>query len=283
MNAESIRSMLNLVKTMSVWDALDILIIAYLIYRVISVVRKTSAASVIKGIIFIVAVMWISSILRLNVINYLLGQTMKLGLLVIIVLFQPEIRRLLEQVGSSQFSVLFGRRGPDTRLDLCIQAVVSACVDMAKKRVGALIVFEREIRLEDPIRTGTHVDAEASYELLTNIFYPNTPLHDGAVIIRNGRIVAAACMLPLTTKTNLSRDLGMRHRAGIGVSETTDALAVIVSEETGSISVAVGGMLKRHLSQETFEKLLRLELSPDEKSRRAVPKAAKANRRRVRT
>jgi len=262
--------MLNLLKTASVWDVLDILIIAYLIYRVISVVRKTNAASVIKGIMLIVAMMWLSSLLHLNVINYLLGQTMKLGLLVIIILFQPEIRRLLEQVGSSRFAILFGKRGPDTRLDLCINAVVTACADMAKKRIGALIVFERDIKLEDTIHTGTRIDAEVSYELLSNIFYPNTPLHDGAVIIRSARIVAAGCMLPLTAKTNLSRDLGMRHRAGIGISEVTDAIAVIVSEETGSISVAVRGMLKRHLSQETFEKLLRLELSPEEKRSRSV-------------
>lgn len=267
---EVIRSMLNLLKTASVWDVLDILIIAYLIYRVISVVRKTNAASVIKGIMLIVAMMWLSSLLHLNVINYLLGQTMKLGLLVIIILFQPEIRRLLEQVGSSRLAILFGKRGPDTRLDLCINAVVTACADMAKKRIGALIVFERDIKLEDTIHTGTRIDAEVSYELLSNIFYPNTPLHDGAVIIRSARIVAAGCMLPLTAKTNLSRDLGMRHRAGIGISEVTDAIAVIVSEETGSISVAVRGMLKRHLSQETFEKLLRLELSPEEKRSRSV-------------
>jgi diadenylate cyclase len=141
---------------------------------------------------------------------------------------------------------------------------------MAKKRIGAIIVFERDIKLDDTIHTGTRLDAEVSHELLTNIFFPNTPLHDGAVIIRNARIVAAGCMLPLTAKTNLSRDLGMRHRAGIGISEVTDAIAVIVSEETGSISVAIRGMLKRHLSQETFEKLLRLELSPEEKNRRSV-------------
>ncbi|HHT16387.1 MAG TPA: TIGR00159 family protein [Papillibacter sp.] len=267
---EVIRSMLNVLNMISLWDVLDILIIAYLIYRVISVLRKTNAASVIKGIMLVLAVMWLSSLLHLNVINYLLGQTMKLGLLVFIILFQPEIRRLLEQVGSSKLGFLFGRKVPDTRINQCINAVVSACTEMAKKRIGVLIVFERDIRLDDTIQTGTRVDAEVSYELLTNIFYPNTPLHDGAVIIRNGRIVAASCMLPLTTKTNLSRDLGMRHRASIGVSEITDAVAVTVSEETGSISVAIGGMLKRHLSQETFEKLLRLELGPDEKSRRAV-------------
>jgi diadenylate cyclase len=267
---EVIRSMLNLLKTVSVWDVLDILIIAYLIYRVISVVRKTNAASVIKGIMLIVAMMWLSSLLHLNVINYLLGQTMKLGLLVIIILFQPEIRRLLEQVGSSKLAILFGKRAPDTRINLCINAVVAACAEMAKKRIGAIIVFERDIKLDDTIHTGTRLDAEVSHELLTNIFFPNTPLHDGAVIIRNARIVAAGCMLPLTAKTNLSRDLGMRHRAGIGISEVTDAIAVIVSEETGSISVAIRGMLKRHLSQETFEKLLRLELSPEEKNRRSV-------------
>jgi diadenylate cyclase len=256
--------MLNLGRTISLWDILDILIIAFLIYRIITVVRKTRSGSVIKGIILLLAVMWLSSLLNLNVINYLLGQTMKLGILVLIILFQPELRRFLEQMGSTNFALLFGRKVSIGDMELAISHTVTACKEMSKKKTGALIVFERDITLSDHIKTGTKLDSVISSELLTSIFFPNAPLHDGAVIVRGNRVVAASCMLPMTTKTNISRELGMRHRSAIGVSEVSDAVVVIVSEETGSISVAVGGMLKRHLAPDTFEKLLHNELIPEE-------------------
>lgn len=265
---ESVREVLNIIlnfiQTVSLWDILDIAIVAYLIYRIITVVRRTSSGSVIKGIILILAVMWLSSLLNLNVINYLLGQTMKLGLLVLIILFQPELRRFLEQMGSSNLRAIFGKQVKLSNIETGIASTVAACMEMSKKRTGALIVFEREISLFDYIKTGTKLDSLLTADLLKSIFFPKSPLHDGAVIIRNARISAAACMLPMTANSNISRDLGMRHRAGIGISEVSDAVVVIVSEETGSISVAINGMLKRHLAHDTFEKLLRNELILDE-------------------
>lgn len=261
---EFLRILMILIQTLSPWDVLDIIIVAYLLYRIITVVRKTSSGGVIKGIILIIAAMWLSSLLNLNVITYLLGQTMKLGVLVLIILFQPELRRFLEQMGSGNIRYIIGKRVKLGDIEAGIDSTVTACMEMSKKRTGALIVFEREISLIDYTKTGTRLDSVLSSELLASIFYPKSPLHDGAVIIRNGRIFAASCMLPMTSNLNISRDLGMRHRAGIGISEVTDAVVVIVSEETGSISVAINGMLKRHLSQETFVKLLQNELMHDD-------------------
>jgi diadenylate cyclase len=261
---EFLRVILNLILTASPLDILDIIIVAYLFYRIITVVRKTSSGSVIKGIMLIIAVMWLSSLLKLNVITYLLGQTMKLGILVLIILFQPELRRFLEQMGSSNVRYIFGKRVKLGNIDASIDSTVEACMEMSKKRTGALIVFEREIALIDYTKTGTRLDSLMSEELLKSIFYPKSPLHDGAVIVRSGRILAASCMLPMTSNTSISRDLGMRHRAGIGISEVTDAVVVIVSEESGSISVAINGMLKRHLAHDTFDKLLRNELILDD-------------------
>lgn len=263
---EFLRVMLNLILNARLWDVIDILIVAYLFYRIITVVRKTSSGGVIKGIILIIAVMWLSSLLNLNVITYLLGQTMKLGILVLIILFQPELRRFLEQMGSSNVRFLFGKKVKLGNIEAAIENTVAACMEMSKKKTGALIVFEREMTLIDYTKTGTRLDSIVSNELLKSIFYPKSPLHDGAVIVRSGRILAASCMLPMTSNTNISRDLGMRHRAGIGISEVTDAVVVIVSEETGSLSVAINGMLKRHLAHDTFEKLLRNELILEENS-----------------
>ncbi|NLL45928.1 MAG: TIGR00159 family protein [Clostridiales bacterium] len=245
-------------------DILDIAIIAFLIYKIITFTVKTNTARGFKGILLIIIAMWMSSLLKLNVINFLLGKTMELGILAIIILFQPELRRILERVGSGKMFNIFGRQLKESRIETAIVQTVLACADMSRSRIGALIIFEREIKIDDPIKTGTIINADTSAELLKNIFYPKAPLHDGAVIIRNDQIAAAGCMLPLSTNPNLSRDLGMRHRAGIGMSEVSDAVVVIVSEETGSISVSVDGMLKRHLALDTFERLLRNELMPDE-------------------
>jgi diadenylate cyclase len=231
-------------------------------YRILSIVRRTSAGGLVKGIVLVLAVMWLSDLFSLNVINYLLTQAMKMGIIVLIVLFQPELRRVLEQFGSRnlKFLSLSGSRLRRGMGEPVIELIAAACFDMSRTKTGALIVFERTTGLADFASTGTAVDSEVSAELLKNIFYPNTPLHDGAVLIRDGRIVAAACMLPMSSNPSLSRELGMRHKAGIGVSERSDAVAVIVSEETGSVSVAVDGMLKRHLARDTFTKLLRNEL-----------------------
>lgn len=252
----------NFILSLDIWDLLDVAIIAFIIYKILTFVRKTSSANVIKGIFILIAILWLSSLLHLSVVNYLLEKTFELGILALIVLFQPELRRFLEQVGSSKFFGFFGREVNTKAIELAIDQTVMACADMSKTKTGALIVFERNIRLDSYIKTGSIIDAAPATELLKNIFYPKTPLHDGAVIVREGRVAGAACMLPLSNNNNLSRDLGMRHRAAVGMSERSDAVVAVVSEETGSISVAVDGMLKRHLTTETFEKLLRNELLP---------------------
>lgn len=258
----------NFIQTVTVWDILDIAIIAFLIYRLLTFVRKTNSANVIKGIILLLAVMWLSSILHLSVVSYLLGGTFEIGMLAIIIIFQPELRRLLEQVGSSRFRNIFGKQFSTQALEGAITQTVLACTDMSASRTGALVVFERTTNLEAYIKTGTIVDATPAAELIKNIFYDKAALHDGAVIIRDGRIAGAACMLPLSSNANISRDLGMRHRAGIGISERSDAVVAIVSEETGAISVAEDGMLKRGIEPETLEKILRNALLPKEDNRK---------------
>ena len=250
----------NYITTIGIADAFDILIVAFLIYQLIRLIRKNNSMRVARGIVFLLLILWISGILHLTMINYLLRRAVELGLIAILIIFQPELRRL----GSSKFSGLFGGDLRSFHTEGAITQTVLACADMSRSRTGALIVFVRDNQLSEPISTGTLVDAEVTAELLKNIFFVKAPLHDGAVIIKDGRIAAAGCMLPMSSNMNLSRDLGMRHRAGIGMSERSDAVVVIVSEETGAISIAVDGMLKRHLSTETVETLLRKELMPEE-------------------
>ncbi|MCI8538408.1 MAG: TIGR00159 family protein [Oscillospiraceae bacterium] len=246
-------------------DLVDILIMAYLLYRLMLLARKTRSGQVVKGVLLILLVVWLSGQFHLRVLSTALNQMVELGLLLLVILFTPEIRRFLEQMGSSgKLSGVFARSDTFDELDNAIHQTVQAYAQLSKDKVGALMVFERNIILEDSIKSGTVLDARVSSELLKNIFWNKAPMHDGAVIVRNGRIAAAGCMLPLSGNVNLSRDLGMRHRAGIGMSEHSDAVIAIVSEETGSISVAVGGMLKRHLAPETLDRLLRKELMPEE-------------------
>ena len=261
----SLRQAFGHLGTIRVMDIVDILLVAAFFYFLITVVRRTKTNKLFQGIVYILLALWLSGEMQLYTVNYILRNAVQVGLLALVVLFQPEIRRFLEKLGTgSIFSRLLG--APHTlNADAAITQTVLACVDMSATRTGALIIFERDNRLDDQIRTGTILDAETTAELLKNIFYPNAPLHDGAAIIRSGRIQAAGCMLPLSNNPNLSKELGMRHRAGIGMSEASDAVVVIVSEETGAISVAVNGMLKRHLTKDTFEKILRNELIPEVK------------------
>ena len=246
-------------------DMLDILIVAVLIYFAINIIRRTRTYRVFQGILILLVALWLSDICKLHTLNYILRNTMQLGFLALVILFQPELRRLLERLGTGRaMSAMFGKGADSRSTESAITQIVMACADLSASRTGALIIFERENPLDDQIRTGTVIDADTTAELLKNIFYDKAPLHDGAVIIRNGRIQAAGCMLPLSNNNNLSKDLGMRHRAGIGMSEASDALVAIVSEESGAISVATDGMLKRHLSTDTFEKLLRSGLMRDD-------------------
>ena len=250
--------------TLQITDVLDIIIMAFLLYKILTLVQSTKAASLLKGLLIFLAMLVLSNVCLLNGINYLMIRMVELVVLELIILFQPEIRRILEQMGSKRIMAFFSHSESGSVLEQTIGQTVLACAEMSASRTGALIGFERELLLDDMVRSGTVLDAAVSSELLKNIFFVKAPMHDGAVIIRHGRVLGAGCMLPLSKNVNLSRDLGMRHRAGIGMSENSDAVVVIVSEETGSISVATGGMLKRHLKSETLENILRNELLPQE-------------------
>ena len=257
-----------LVSTMRFSDIVDILIVAYLIYNIIMLIRKTNSFRLARGILLILIALWLSGVLKLTMFNRLLQKTVELGLIALVIIFQPELRRLLERMGSKTFPS-FGSKPLETLgMDNVISQTIAACTQLSSTKTGALIVFECGVTLDEQIRSGTTVNSDVTAELLKNIFYPKAPLHDGAVVIRDGRIAAAGCVLPLTSNTNLSPDLGTRHRAGIGMSEHSDAVVVIVSEETGGISIAVDGMLKRRLSAETFEAILRSELLPEEEQQR---------------
>ena len=258
--------------TIQITDLLDIAIMVFVLYKVLTLVQSTKAASLVKGLFVFLAALALSSLFHLNGINYIMSKMVEWGVLALIILFQPEIRRILEQVGSRRFTAFFIHEESAGAMERAISQTVLACTEMSQTRTGALIVFEREILLDDMVRSGTVLDAAVSSELLKNIFFVKAPMHDGAVIVRHGRALGAGCMLPLSKNVNLSRDLGMRHRAGIGMSENSDAVVVIVSEETGSISVAIGGMLKRHLKPETLENLLRNELLPREEDPAEKPK-----------
>ena len=258
---EAVRSVfvtaLNGIKTMGITDLLDVIIVAYLIYKVIWFVRRTNSYNLAKGVALILIALWLSYIFQLTMINFLLRRTVELGLIALVVLFQPELRRLLERMGRSLSSK---RSASSTEIEDAITQTVLACTQMSASHTGALLIFERKEKLNSIMTTGTIINSDISAELIKNLFYNKAPLHDGAVIMRDGRIAAAGCVLPLTQSTNLSKELGMRHRAGIGLSEQSDAVVIIVSEETGDISLAVEGLLKRHLNGGTLDKLLRTEL-----------------------
>jgi len=270
--------LLTLRQTISVSDVVDILIITFLIYRILSFLRKTSASSVMKGLVLILVAAGIAVFFNMIVLSFLMRQVLSMGIVVLIVLFQPEIRKMFEQMGSTRINFIFRKHGRYENVEEAILSVIAASAAMAESKTGAIIVFEREVGLNDFAVTGTKVDAAVSPELIKNLFYHNSPLHDGAVIVRDGRILAAACMLPLSNNISLYRELGMRHRAGIGISERSDAVVVIVSEQTGTISVAKDGMLKRQLTLETFELLLRNELMSSEKKKSKKRKADKADK-----
>ena len=249
-------------------DILDVAIIAFLVYKLLDLVKSTRAENILKGVAIFLVALWLSSPAALNLrgVNYILSHMVEWGVLALIILFQPEIRQILEKLGSKNIRLLraFTPAQQQSEVEKAIDQTVIACKEMSQSKTGVLIVFERHILLDDMVRSGTTLDAAVSSELLKNIFFVKAPMHDGAVIMRDGRLLAGGCMLPLSKNVNLSRDLGMRHRAGIGMSENSDAVVVIVSEETGTISVAIGGLLKRHLMPETLEKLLINELVPQE-------------------
>ena len=249
--------------TRSSWrDWVDIIVVAFLIYRLLPLLRTHNTMRIAKAVLAVVLVSWATDFLQLHTLHFIVNQFLTIGLLALVVLFQPELRRMLDHLGSVRLSELLSPPKPRQEMDPIISQTVMACEILSRERVGALIVFARTARLEEQMRTGTRIEGLVSEQLIRNIFFTNAALHDGAMIIRDGRIAAAGCVLPLSDSHRLSADLGTRHRAGVGISEATDAVVVIVSEETGTISVAVGGMLKRHLAPQTLERLLHNELNP---------------------
>ena len=265
---------------LKITDLLDVAIIFFLVYKLLSLVKSTRAENILKGIgIFLLALL-VARALDLRAVYYVLSHVAEMGILALIILFQPEIRQILERLGSKNIRLMrvFRPEKEITELEKAIDQTVVACSELSRTKTGVLMVFERNINLDDIIRTGTELDCAVVSELLKNIFFVKAPMHDGAVIVRHGRIIGGGCMLPLSKNVNLSRDLGMRHRAALGISEQTDAVVAIVSEETGGISIAVDGMLKRHLSQDTFETLLRNELLSDEPEAKPFWKRRKQKR-----
>ena len=248
-------------------DYLDIILVAFLIYKLLPILRSTGTGRIARVVVIFLVVSWSTEILELHTLNFLIDQVLAVGLIAIVVLFQPELRRMLDHLGNMRFRKFFGVQREEQEIDPVIKQTVMACEVMSKSRVGALIVFERDSLLDEYMKTGTAIDGQVSEQLIRNIFFPLASLHDGAMIIRQGRVAAAGCVLPLSESNRLSADLGTRHRAGVGMSEVSDAVVIVVSEETGAISVAVGGMLKRHLAPQTLERLLRNELVKDEEKK----------------
>ena len=260
-----IQNFLQTVHRMQWSDYLDIFVVAFLIYNILPYILRTpSVMKIARTVGALLLVAWLTDVLQLHTINWILSQLLTIGLLAFVVLFQPEIRHMMNHLGDLKIGQLFGFAKPVQEMEVIIQQTCMACEMMSKEKVGALIVFSRKNRLDEYFKTGTLINGRVTEQLLRNIFVNKAPLHDGAVIIQDGKIAAAGCVLPVSNSTALSKDLGTRHRAGVGISEVSDTLTVIVSEETGSISVAGGGVLKRHLAPETLEKLLRNELCPTE-------------------
>lgn len=234
-------------------DVLDILIVACVIYGCFRLVRETRAVQIVKGIVALVLASQVADWLELNAISYMLSSTLQVGVLAIIIMFQPEIRRALEKIGNTTTGQFFNSTD---KLEQTADEICEAVSYMAERKIGALIVLERNTKLGDITKSGTRLDARISSQLITNIFMANTPLHDGATIISGDRIKASACLLPLTQNNSFSKELGTRHRAAIGMSEVADCISIVVSEETGKISVSINGNLKRNLSAEGLKTLI---------------------------
>ena len=261
---EVLQTLWSQVTNMQITDVLDIVIVAFLIYKIFPVFRATNTMRIAKVVVVILAIAWVTDLAHLYTLNFVLNQFLSIGLLALVVLFQPELRRMLDHMSGVKLKRLLGTQKPEQEMVPVISQTVLACEAMSKARIGALLVFARDSHVEDYFKTGTIVDGRVSEQLIRNIFFTNAALHDGAMIIQDGRIAAAGCVLPLSNTNRLSLDLGTRHRAAVGMSEVSDAVVVVVSEETGAISVAIGGMLKRHLAPQTLERLLRNELIHEE-------------------
>ena len=258
-------NVINTVKTIQLKDVIDILLLAIVLYFIYSFVRDRRAGKVLMGLALVLVISVASEALEMRALHFLLGDFRQIGLLAVLVLFQPELRSVLEKVGGTPFSgfhtIASDFLDPATT-HAEIDAICSACEDLAREKVGALIVIERSTKLGEYIKSGVYVDATISPHILRNLFFNKAPLHDGAVIIRNGRVCAAGCFLPLSTNEDIDKDLGTRHRAAIGLSEISDAIVLIVSEETGNISLSVNGNLERNFNYTSLKKALTTMLLP---------------------
>lgn len=252
---ETLNTILNTVRNMNISSVIDILIVAYLIYRAYKLIIETRAELLLRGIVLILLLIPISYIFNLTMVYTIISKTITIGVLTLVIIFQPEIRRILEHLGRSAFSDRRVLRDADI-LTKVVNEIVEAVDNLSESKTGALIVIEQDTGLGDISETGTKIDAVVSTALLENIFVPNTPLHDGATIIRGARISSSGCVLPLTTNKDISKSLGTRHRAALGMSEVSDALVLIVSEETGTISLALNGKLVRNYDKERLQKIL---------------------------
>ena len=269
-------SFVSLMMTFKATDVLDIMVVAFIIYNLIKIVRETRAEQLVKGILVLVVAFFISEIFKLKMLNALFSSFFQFSVLAVLIVFQPELRSALEHIGRSKiakyWNTISGAKGLDEerikQVKAVINSVTEAAANFQRSKTGALIVFERQTRLGDIINTGTVLDAEPSVSIIGNIFYNKAPLHDGAMIVREGKLYAAGCILPLTSKNNLvSSELGTRHRAAIGISENSDAVAVVVSEETGNISIAVNGVISRDYTRETLNVALEELLVPQKNER----------------
>lgn len=258
---------LQLIRQFRPSDALDILLVSFIIYSVIKLIRETRAGQLVKGIIILLIIWGLSYLLRMYMMETILAYFFQYSLIVLLIVFQPEVRRALEQLGRSGIGkkdwLIGGSDETLRRRKRAINAIVEAAAQMSKQKTGALMVFERETKLGDIIDTGTVIDAIPSPPIICNIFFNKAPLHDGAMILRDGMVYAAGCILPLTKSNNVSLELGTRHRAAIGMSENSDAVVVVVSEETGQISVVVNGIITRNYTRETLRSALEQYLLAD--------------------
>ncbi|MCQ2547379.1 MAG: diadenylate cyclase CdaA [Clostridia bacterium] len=247
----------NLINSFGILDAIDIAVVAFLVYKALNFIRNSRTEQLIKGILALVVLFFISSILGLQTLTWALKSIFTIGFFALVVVFQPELRRALERVGQSKFlNGNFKNNTPKDNSRIVVDEIGNAVMDMSETKTGALIILERETVLGDIMESGTSVDARITAQMLENIFYEGAPLHDGAVIIRGDRIASAACVLPLTDDKDLNKALGTRHRAGIGITENSDALAIIISEETGYISLAQGGVLERPVDMKRVNQVL---------------------------
>ena len=263
-------SFLQIIFRITINDIVDISIVAYIFYKIFMFIKDTRAEQVLKGILFLLVATQLSETFKLHTLYWILVKSLEIGVLAAVIIFQPELRAGLEHIGRTQLN-FFIKNGPNASeeaKDKTIEEIVESLYSLSRQKIGALIIMERQTKIGEIINTGTSIDGEVSRQLLINIFIPNTPLHDGAVVIRDSQVKAAACFLPLTESKDLSKDLGTRHRAAIGVSEVSDCISLIVSEETGDVSIAKAGKLYRNISKDRMTNILRsnLKIKSEEKS-----------------